>query len=258
MTREQGSSIHHSTKGQMFNFAEQSIHTNAQEEILLSSSSNMHIKSGGEITSEAGGRNNVIGSTVHLNDGGSASDAQQAEEVEKIQAQTYIDVSNENPEFEYTENDVDENTNPLPTDGERPEPVNGNIVSILGNVTTLEPWIGHGGGPADDPATVTKDSRASENNPTNATAPTDTAPANFTDDNGQLQVGTGYDGVAGDDIKAQGIKVGPNSVPNYQPSDQISAMAPATGQGADFFKSDSCKIGDFKELCFLIGVFGEL
>ncbi len=243
MTREQGSSIHHSTKGQMFNFAEQSIHTNAQEEILLSSSSNMHIKSGGEITSEAGGRNNVVGSTVHLNDGGSASDAQQAEEVEKIQAQTYIDVSNENPEFEYTENDVDENTNPLPTDGERPEPVNGNIVSILGNVTTLEPWIGHGGGPADDPATVTKDNRASENNPTNATAPTDTAPANFTDDNGQLQVGTGYDGVAGDDIKAQGIKVGPNSVPNYQPSDQISAMAPATGQGADFFKSDSCKIG---------------
>ena len=196
----------------MFNFAQQSIHSNAQEEILLTSASNMHIKSGAEITSEAGGRNNVVGSTVHLNDGGTAADAQQAEEVEKIPAVAHIDVSQEHPEFDYTENDVDKETNPLPTDGERPEPVNGNINSILNTVTTLEPWIGHGGGPAGDPATVTKDGRATENNPANATAPTDTAPANYTDDNGQLQVGTGYDGVPGDEIKKQGIKVGPDSV----------------------------------------------
>ena len=243
MTREDGSSIHHTTKGQMFNFAQQSIHSNAQEEILLTSASNMHIKSGAEITSEAGGRNNVVGATVHLNDGGTAADAQQAEEVEKIPAVAHIDVSQEHPEFDYTENDVNKDTNPLPTDGERPEPVNGNINSILNTVTTLEPWIGHGGGPAGDPATITKDNRATENNPANATAPTDTAPANYTDDNGQLQVGTGYDGVPGDEIQKQGIKVGPNSVPNYQPSDAVSVMSPADSQGADFFKSDSCKIG---------------
>ena len=47
----------------------------------------------------------------------------------------------------------------------------------------------------------------------------------------------------GDEIKKQGIKVGPDSVPNYQPSDAVSVMAPADSQGADFFKTDSCKIG---------------
>ena len=102
----------------MFNFVQQSIHSNAQEEILLTSASNMHIKSGAEITREAGGRNNVVGATVHLNDGGTAADAQQAEEVEKIPAVAHIDVSQEHPEFDYTENDVNKDTNPLP-DGER-------------------------------------------------------------------------------------------------------------------------------------------
>jgi len=241
--RGEGSSIHHTTPGQIFNFAEQSIHSNAGEEILLTSASNMHIKSGAEITSQAGGRNNVLGSTVHLNDGGSASDATQAEIVEKITPIAHIDVSQEKPEFDYTEGDVSKDTNPLPTDGDRPEPINGNINSILETVTTLEPWIGHGGGPAGDPADVKKDGRATDNNPTNATNPTDTAPANYTDANGQMQVGTGYDGVPGDDIKAQGIKVGPNSVPNYEPSDQMSAMTDPSKQGESFFKTESAVVG---------------
>ena len=81
---------------------------------------------------------------------------------------------------------------------------------------------------------VTKDGRASDNNPANATATQLTQHPNYTDDNGQLQVGTGYDGVPGDEIKKQGIKVGPDSVPNYQPSDAVSVMSPADSQGADF------------------------
>ena len=244
-TKDPGSAIEHASKGQIRNFSESQMHILSQAEIFMSTNADMHVKSGGTMNQQAGGRNNIIGSTVHLNDGGSASQAEQASIVERIAPTIHTDVSDQNPEFEYEEGNVSEDTNPLPTDGDRPppDPDTSNIASILPIVTTVEPWIGHGSGPAGSPDEVTKDGRASENNPTNAINPNDTSPANYVADNGQLQVGTGYDGVAGDNIKALGGKAGPGSVPDYIPSDLQSTMGDPSSMGDSFYKTDACSVG---------------
>ena len=95
----------------------------------------------GEINSQASGNNNVMGSNVNLNNGGSAEQADPAEVVEGFVTEEIEDVTNALPGWEYDEANPGE-ANPLPTEGERDgqvDPIN----SILKIIPTREPWAGH-------------------------------------------------------------------------------------------------------------------
>tara|TARA_Y100000385_G_scaffold226173_1_gene236777 strand:- start:6968 stop:8506 length:1539 start_codon:yes stop_codon:yes gene_type:complete len=99
------------------------------------------IKSGGDISSQASNRNNVLGSTVHLNDGGSAEQAGKGRTAVPHTISEFEDQPIETPVWEYpaSPDEVDENTNPMPTDGKRDGVVD-KIKSLLGIITTREPW----------------------------------------------------------------------------------------------------------------------
>ena len=104
-------------------------------------SSGVDIKSGSTINSQASGRNNVLGSSVHLNDGGSAQQADKGKIATAHTINQFLDQPIEKPLWEYPENpdEVDENTDPMPTQGKR-DGVRDTIKSLLRLITTREPW----------------------------------------------------------------------------------------------------------------------
>ena len=147
----------------------------------------------GEINSQAGGNNNVLGSNVNLNNGGSAEQADPAAVVEKFVTDDIEDVPVTKPEFVYDEKDPGEG-NPLPTEGERTgeaDPIN----SILEVIPTREPWAGHAAATAttQDPAKMTESNTGTKNTPPAAIVQSDKAPATTTAPDGSIDVGTGYD-----------------------------------------------------------------
>jgi len=101
----------------------------------------LDLKSGGEINSQASGRNNVLGSTVHLNDGGAAEQATVGMNADRIQTQEFQDQPIVPPAWDYPTDpdDVTETTDPLITRGKR-EGDRDLIKSIAQNITTREPW----------------------------------------------------------------------------------------------------------------------
>jgi hypothetical protein len=103
--------------------------------------SGVDIKSGSTITSQASGRNNVLGSSVHLNDGGSAQQAEKGKVATPHPINQFQDQPIEKPTWEYPENpdDIDQNTDPMPTQGKR-DGVKATIKSLLSLITTREPW----------------------------------------------------------------------------------------------------------------------
>ena len=146
----------------------------------------------GEINSQAGGKNNIIGSTVHLNDGGGAEQAKESLAVEPFTEITHEDPSVEKPAFEYNEEDPGED-NPLPTDGER-EGDKTEFISIIEINPTREPWVGHATATAltqDSNKMVSQDATVKDN-PTNAIEQTDTKPATVPQPDGSIDVGTGF------------------------------------------------------------------
>jgi hypothetical protein len=147
----------------------------------------------GQINSQAGGDNNILGSNVNLNNGGSAEQADQAAVVEGFVTEDIDDVPAGKPEFVYDERKPGEG-NPLPTEGERTgqaDPIN----SILKVIPTREPWAGHAAATAttQDPAKMTQSDTANKNTPPAAIVQSDTAPAVVSNKDGSVDVGTGYD-----------------------------------------------------------------
>ena len=161
----------------------------------------------GEINSQAGGKNNIIGSTVHLNDGGSAEQAKESKPVEAFTEITHEDPSVEKPAFVYDEANPGED-NPLPTDGERDgEPTE--FKSIIEVNPTREPWVGHATATAltQDSSKMTSQDASVKDNPTNAIQQTDTVPATVPQPDGSIDVGTGFTPAPG-----------PGATPNYKKS----------------------------------------
>lgn len=164
----------------------------------------------GEINSQAGGNNNVIGSNVNLNNGGSAEQADPAEVVEGFVTEEIEDVTNALPGWEYDEANPGE-ANPLPTEGERDgqvDPIN----SILKIIPTREPWAGHAAATAttQDPAKMNQSAQATKDTPAGAIVQSDTAAATTTAPDGSIDIGTGY-------VPEPGMaKPGPNSTPTYK------------------------------------------
>ena len=156
------------------------------------SGSELMEKAQGEINSRAGGNNNVIGSNVNLNSGGSAEEAEAAAIVEGFVPDVVEDPPNALPGWEYDETNPGE-ANPLPTEGERDgEPTE--INTILAVVPTREPWAGHAAATAttQDPAKMNQSEAATKNTPAGAIVQSDTAAATTTAADGSVDIGTGY------------------------------------------------------------------
>ena len=186
---------------------------------------NKHVISGseimenasGEINSQAGGNNNVIGSNVNLNNGGGADQATEAEGFENIPEIDYEDVSVELPEFVYDETNPRED-NPLPTDGERAgEGIE--FKSTIPVVPTREPWVGHATQTAiaQDPKKMESKDSAVKDNPPNAISQNDKAPATVVNNDGSIDVGTGY----------SDTPPTPNSTPQYNKSKFTASVSDA-------------------------------
>lgn len=186
---------------------------------------NKHVISGaeimenasGEINSQAGGNNNVIGSNVNLNNGGSAEQAEEALDVEAFTEITHEDPSIQKPAFDYDEANPGE-SNPLPTDGVREgEPTE--FKSIIEITPTREPWVGHATATAltQDSKKMSSSDTATKDNPTNAITQTDTKPAIVSNSDGSIDVGTGFTPAPT-----------PTATPNYKPSKLKNVCTPAT------------------------------
>lgn len=201
---------------------------------------NKHVISGseimenasGEINSQAGGNNNVLGSNVNLNNGGSAEQAKEAKEVDAIPELTYKDVSEELPGFDYDEKNPGEG-NPLPTDGER-EGEGKDIISILEVIPMREPWVGHAMQSAisQDPKKMQSKDSVVKNNPTNAITQNDTAPATVPKPDGSIDVGTGFNPAPQ-----------PGATPVYQQSRQKNMPQDVTGALSNMDKNGMADAG---------------
>ena len=114
----------------------------SNESTFITSSSAMNFRAGDAINSQASGRNNVLGSTVHLNDGGSAGQAATPDTVDPLETFGFQEPPNTAPEFDYDEDAVSGGVNPFPSDGKRPGSDN-ELITICTELTTREPWYGH-------------------------------------------------------------------------------------------------------------------
>ena len=171
----------------------------------------------GEINSQAGGNNNILGSNVNLNNGGSATSPEDAKQLESFEdlgmSMELEDVTSMKPGWDYDERNPGE-SNPLPTEGERDGEEIPNLHSINTVVPTREPWAGHASATAatQDPAQMTSKDEAVKNTPTNAISQSDTGPAAAPDDSGGHDIGTGYAPEPGNPPP------GPQSAPLYKKS----------------------------------------
>ena len=175
-------------------------------------------RASGEVNSQAGGNNNVLGSNVNLNNGGSASDPDPAVIVEPFENPNIIDdVPSAKPGWEYDEKNPGE-ANPLPTEGIR-EGKGREVNTILDVVPTREPWVGHASATAvtQDPAAMTSKDEAVKDTPTNAISQSDKGPATVGQSDGSHDVGLGY-------VPEQGNPApGPQSEPMYKKSAIMSS-----------------------------------
>ena len=88
----------------------------------------------GEINSQAGGNNNILGSNVNLNNGGSATSPEDAKQVEPFTVTELEDVTAMKPGWDYDEKNPGE-SNPLPTEGVR----DGEEIPPLNTINTVVP-----------------------------------------------------------------------------------------------------------------------
>tara|TARA_B110000879_G_scaffold128663_1_gene169354 strand:+ start:534 stop:2078 length:1545 start_codon:yes stop_codon:yes gene_type:complete len=134
-------SLHLASRNSMFATAEKNMHLNAKASMFNTAADSQHIKAGSDATVQAGGRANVLGSTVHLNDGGSATQAEISKVANAIPLTGFEDQPIETPGWEYDLQDTTED-NPLTTEGKR-EGAQDTVNSIMDKLLTREPYIGH-------------------------------------------------------------------------------------------------------------------
>tara|TARA_B100000902_G_scaffold347051_1_gene354138 strand:+ start:6375 stop:7931 length:1557 start_codon:yes stop_codon:yes gene_type:complete len=141
LTADDMGSMHVLSKNNTHFTAQKDAHYVAKGATFLSSADGTHIRSGSETNIESGGLTNVLGSEVHLNDGGGATNGQNAKTVLTVQQYIIQEEENKKPDWEYEFQDTTED-NPLPSQGKR----NGDALttkSIIPELPTREPWSGH-------------------------------------------------------------------------------------------------------------------
>jgi uncharacterized protein (DUF2345 family) len=134
-------SMHLTARNSLLATAGTDMHLNAKSNMFSTASDTQHIKSGGDTNIQAGGKTNVVGSTVHLNDGGSATQAENSKTAVAIPLVDHEDQPIETPGWEYDLQDTSED-NPLTTEGKR-EGDQDTVTSIIDILLTREPYIGH-------------------------------------------------------------------------------------------------------------------
>jgi len=125
----------------LFTTASNHVNISGNNKTKIFGASGVDVKSGSDINVQASGLSNILGSQVHLNDGGSAEQAVIGLNADPLPITEYEDQADTKPDWDYDENDVDENTNPIPSEGKRPG-LRDKIKSILSKLTTREPWEG--------------------------------------------------------------------------------------------------------------------
>jgi len=137
-------SMHLTTRNNIFATAELNMHLNAGKSMYNTARDTQHIKSGGETTVQAGGKANVLGSSVHLNDGGNATAAEISLTATKIPQTKYKDQGVLVPGWEYDIGATTED-NPLTTEGKREDEDDGDEINSIIDTTMLtrEPYIDH-------------------------------------------------------------------------------------------------------------------
>ena len=137
-------SMHLTARRNIFATAEKDMHLNTKANMYNTAQDTQHIKSGGETTVQAGGKANVLGSTVHLNDGGSATQAEPSLSATAIPLNGYKDQGVLVPGWEYDIQATSEE-NPLTTEGKREDEDDGDEINSIIDTTMLtrEPYIDH-------------------------------------------------------------------------------------------------------------------
>jgi len=137
---EQGS-LNLTSRNSIYATSEKNMHLNSKASMYNTASETQHIKAGSDTNIQSGSKVNVVGSTVHLNDGGSATQAENSKTAELIPQVQHEDLPIEKPGWEYDLQDTTED-NPLTTEGER-EGAKDTVNSIMDKLITREPYIGH-------------------------------------------------------------------------------------------------------------------
>lgn len=141
VTADDMGSMHLVSRNYTYFTAQKDAHYVAKGTSFLSSADGTQIRSGSETNIESGGLTNVLGSEVHLNDGGGASNGQNAVPALTIQQFVIAEEEIARPGWEYDFQDTTED-NPLTTQGLR----QGNPLetkTIISELPTREPWPGH-------------------------------------------------------------------------------------------------------------------
>mgnify|MGYP003641504455 CR=1 FL=1 len=134
-------SLHLTSRNSLLATAGRDMHLNAKSNMFSTAAEAQHIKAGGDANIQAGGKTNVVGSTVHLNDGGSATQAENSKTAEALPLTEHEDQAPGLPGWEYDMQDTTED-NPLTTNGDR-EGNKDTVSSIIDSLLTREPYIGH-------------------------------------------------------------------------------------------------------------------
>jgi hypothetical protein len=134
-------SLHLTSRNSLLATAGRDMHLNAKSNMFSTAAEAQHIKAGGDANIQAGGKTNIVGSTVHLNDGGSATQAENSKTAEALPLTEHEDQAPGLPGWEYDMQDTTED-NPLTTNGYR-EGNKDTVSSIIDLLLTREPYIGH-------------------------------------------------------------------------------------------------------------------
>lgn len=141
VTADDMGSMHLVSRNYTYFTAQKDAHYVAKGTSFLSSADGTQIRSGSETNIESGGLTNVLGSEVHLNDGGGASNGQNATPALTIQQYVIDEEVLAFPGWEYDFQDTTED-NPLTTQGFRQgDPLE--TKTIISELPTREPWPGH-------------------------------------------------------------------------------------------------------------------
>jgi hypothetical protein len=107
----------------------------------------MHIKANSDTNIESGGMSNILGSEVHLNDGGSAVQATNGQPASTLLQNEIQEEELATPPFEYdfeTGGAETDGQDPLTTQGERQgNPLTTKSIISKDALPTREPWEGH-------------------------------------------------------------------------------------------------------------------
>ena len=127
--------------------SQKDLHLNSKGSSYVSTSDTMHIKANSDTNIESGGMSNILGSEVHLNDGGSAVQATNGQPASTLLQNEIQEEEFATPPFEYdfeTGGAVTDGQDPLTTQGERQgDPLTTKSIISKDALPTREPWEGH-------------------------------------------------------------------------------------------------------------------